>query len=122
MSGFDGGNNLKECQTLAQEIIKGFISYISTFGIPDKKENNNSGINISLNQSQNQTVSVKILWDSIKDELTGKQAKEIEEIINSSDQPENKKKNIIDKVKSFGLDIASNIIASVLTNPSIYGA
>lgn len=33
MSGFDGGNNLKECQTLAQEIIKGFISYVSKQGM-----------------------------------------------------------------------------------------
>ncbi|UOE37007.1 hypothetical protein [Chryseobacterium oryzae] len=121
INGAGGGNNGKHCEKEAQEIIKGFISDIANFGIPDKKETQNSGINISLNQSQNQTVNVNIIWETIKDELTGKQAKEIEEIVNGNDEPESKKNKIFEKIKSFGSDVASNIIAGILTNPSIYG-
>lgn len=121
INGAGGGNNGKHCEREAQEIIRGLISDIGNFGLPDKKETKNSGINISLNQSQNQTVSVNIIWETIKDELTGKQAKEIQEIVNGDDEPESKKKRIFDKIKSFGSDVASNIIAGILTNPSIYG-
>lgn len=120
-NGSGGGNNGKLCEKEAQEIIKGFIADIAKFGIPDKKENQNSGINISLNQSQNQTVNVNIIWETIKDGLTGKQSKEIEEIVNGNDEPELKKNKIFEKIKSFGSDVASNIIAGILTNPSIYG-
>ena len=35
--------------------------------------------------------------------------------------PEEKKVKLIDKIKSFGSDIASNIVAGILTNPAIFG-
>lgn len=116
-------NNCKSCEKHAKEIIQGFIKDIETFGIPEPKKDNGSGISISLNQNQtqNQSVSINIIWESIKDELTGKQAKEIEEIVNGDGTNEEKKVKVIDKIKSFGLDIASNIIAGILTNPSIFG-
>lgn len=120
MSG--GGNNGKQCEKQANEIIKSFISDLETFGIPDSKQReNSSGINISVNQNQNQTVNVNVIWESIQEELTGKQLKEIEGIINDNDEPESKKKRIFEKLKSFGTDVASNIIATLLTNPWIYG-
>lgn len=115
-------NNGKYCEKQTNEIITSFINELETFGLPEpKKIEPNGGINISLNQSQNQTVNVNIFWDSLKDELTGKQLKEVEEIINCDDKPESKKKKIFDKLKSFGTDVASNIIAGLLTNPAIYG-
>jgi len=120
---YGGGNNGKLCEKHANEIIQGFMADLETFGIPKPKQReNNNAINISVNQSQNQTVNVNIIWGSIKDELTGKQLKEIEEIINDrKDEPESKKKRISDKLKGFGADVASNIIAGLLTNPAIYG-
>jgi hypothetical protein len=122
-NGAGGGNNGKLCEKQATEIIQGFISDIEIFGIPEPKSKNDSGINISLNQNQtqNQSVSINIIWESIKDELTGKQAKEIEEIINSDEDTEEKKSKIIDRIKNFGIDVASNIVAGILTNPSIFG-
>lgn len=117
-----GGNNGKHCEKQANEIIKSYIADLETFGIPEPKQReNNGGINISVNQSQNQTVNVNVIWESIKDELTGKQLKEVEEIIDDNDEPESKKKRIFEKLKSFGADVASNIIAGLLTNPAIYG-
>jgi hypothetical protein len=119
INGIGGGDNLKHCEKEAQEIIKGFISDITNFGLPEKRETQNAGISISL--SQNQNININIIWETIKDVLTGKQAKEIEEIINGNDESEAKKEKIMEKIKSFGLDIASNIISGLLTNPSIYG-
>jgi len=120
MSG--GGNNGKHCEKQANEIINSFISDLETFGLPEPiPQEKNSGINISVNQSQNQTVNVNVIWEAIKEELTGKQLKEVEEIINDSDEPDSKKRRIFDKLKSFGTDVASNIIAGLLTNPAIYG-
>jgi hypothetical protein len=117
-----GGNNSKHCEKQANEIITSFIYDLETFDIPEpKSKQNNGGINISLHQNQNQTVNVNVIWESIRDELKGSQLKEIEEIINDDDEPQSKKKRIFDKVKSFGTDVATNIIAGILTNPAIYG-
>jgi hypothetical protein len=117
-----GGNNSKHCEKQAQEIIGSFIYDLETFDIPEPKQTEkNGGINISLHQNQNQTVNVNVIWESIRDELKGSQLKEIEEIINDDDEPQSKKKRIFDKVKSFGTDVATNIIAGILTNPAIYG-
>lgn len=117
-----GGNNGKNCEKQANEIITSFITDIEIFGLSEsKKIEKNGGINISVNQSQNQTVNVNIIWASVKDELSGKQLKEVEGIINSDDNHETKKQKIFDKLKSFGTDVASNIIAGLLTNPAMYG-
>lgn len=86
-------------------------------------KDNSKGINIAINQNQSvkQKVSLNIILDAVHNELTGKQLKELQSIIENDDQPENKKKKVIEKLKSFGTDIATNIIAGILTNPTIYG-
>lgn len=116
-----GGNNANLCQKQASEIIKGFISDLKTFGLPEPKKENQSGINILLSQNQNQTVQIHFIWDSIKDELTGKQIKELEEVINVKEPIETKKTKVLDKLKSFGGDVLTNIVANILTNPAIFG-
>lgn len=119
---FGGGNNAKECSIQASEIINGFISDLTNFGLPEnKKPEITNGINISVNQNQNQSVQIHFIWESIKDELTGKQIRELEEVINEDLPAENKKGKVIEKLKSFGGDILTNIIANILTNPNIFG-
>ncbi len=80
----------------------------------------NSPINISVSQSQSQSQSITIFIEAIQDELTGKQKKEIKAIMQEESDPELAKVKIIDKIKSFGLDVTSNIIANIITNPSIW--
>lgn len=81
----------------------------------------NTNINNSNNQSQSQDVTINIFLDAIKADLTGKQLKELREVINDSrDDKDKAKKNIIDKLKSFGSDVATNIVANILTNPIIW--
>ena len=116
----DGGNNSKHCQKQASEIITSFIVDLEKFGIPERNEPAKSnGINISLNQ--NQTININIIWKSIKDELTWQQVKELEEILNEETEPKKRKQKIISKISSFGKDLATNILASIITNPAIYG-
>lgn len=119
-----GGNNLETCKTEGFALIKGFIEEIETYGLPEKndKKQENNGLNIVVNQtnSQQMTVSLNIFLSALQDELNGKQFKEIKGIIDSSEDAEPKKKKIIEKFKSFGIDVMTNIIANILTNPQIY--
>ena len=118
---FGGGNNSELCQKQASEIINGFITDLSTFGLPQERiMEKSNGIHISVNQNQHQTIKLKIIFDSIKDELNGKQVKEVEEILNEALPSESKKVKLIEKLKSFGSDIVTNIVANILTNPAIY--
>lgn len=107
------------CREQAIKTIEGLISDLSTFGLPEKNDTTNKG-GINISASQNQTISVNVIWESVKAELTGKQLKEIEAII--EDKDENfKVDKIFDKLKSFGADLAAKIIASILTNPAVLG-
>lgn len=78
-------------------------------------------VNQSQNQSQEQSLAIDIFIEAIKDELTGKQQKEIKAIIENESDPVQAKTRLIDKIKSFGSDVASNVIANIITNPIIWG-
>ena len=126
-SSFGGGNNGHKCQEQAIGIIKSIINDLKEFELPEKKESskNSNGININLtqNQSQKQSINVNIIIEALQDELTGNQLKEIQEILNNQndDTQESKKSKVINKLKSFGSDVLSNIVANIITNPSIWG-
>jgi hypothetical protein len=52
--------------------------------------------------------------------LTGSQLKEIKQVVDETKGDlEKAKPKIINKLKSFGENIASNIIANIITNPTI---
>lgn len=117
-------NAIKESDELLQNLIKD----IQDFGIPQKLTNseNKSGLNINVqqNNTQNQSTNISIqldfLIEILKDELKGAQIKELKSIL-ESEQPQNEKKiSFIEKLKSFGSDVASNILANILTNPRVY--
>lgn len=60
--------------------------------------------------------------DAIKDDLTGRQIKELKEVVIKTDNDlEKARPRIVEKLKSFGADVASNIVANILTNPTIWG-
>ncbi len=74
-------------------------------------------VNNNISQHQSQTQSLQVIIDILKDELTGKQLKELKEILESKAEVEAKKKSIFDKIKSFGSDVAASIVANIVTNP-----
>lgn len=85
-------------------------------------------ININVNQSQyqgqeqqqNQKLVLQVFIEAIKDELTGKQQKELKAIIQQESDPEKAKLTIIEKLKGFGENVLSNIVANIITNPAIW--
>ena len=97
-----------------------------------KKNSNKSkdAINITTNinnnnsqsQNQEQSLDVNLFIELIRDYLTGYQIKELKDIVSEADNDLQKARpNIVAKLKEFGADVASNIIANILTNPIIWG-
>ena len=75
----------------------------------------------SQSQSQEQSLAINLFLEAIKDDLTGRQVKELKEVIKESGDDKEKARNgIIEKLKSFGSDVASNIVANIITNPMIW--
>lgn len=97
---------------------------------PTISENKKENIGVSIyntntqsqNQSQEQKILQEIFIEAIKDDLTGKQQKELRAILDEhKDDVEKAKPKLVNKMLSFGKDVASNILANILTNPNIMG-
>lgn len=121
LSSSGGGNNGHDCEKQAIRIIESIINDLKEFGLPEKKEaaNKSNGISVILtqNQSQNQSINMNIILEVLQKELTGSQLKDVQEILNNQeDNHDNKKSKVINKLKSFGVDVLSNIIANIITN------
>ena len=86
------------------------------------------GVNITINntnsqsQNQEQSLAVELFIEAIKDDLTGRQIKELKSIVAEADNDLQKARSgILAKLKEFGADVASNIVANLLTSPMIWG-
>ena len=101
-----------------------------TTQITEKKGKGKDAINVittinnsnSQSQSQEQSLAVELFIEAIKDDLTGRQIKELKSVVAEADDDLQKARpGIIAKLKEFGTDVASNIVANILTNPMIWG-
>ena len=101
-----------------------------TTQVTDKKSKGKDAINVvttinnsnSQSQSQEQSLAVELFIEAIKDDLTGRQIKELKSIVAEADNDLQKARSgILAKLKEFGADVASNIVANLLTNPMIWG-
>jgi hypothetical protein len=124
--GFSYSDRTREAKSEATELLSGLIEDLNNFGFPKQLIENNKGVNLHVNQqaTQNQTTNFTFnlnhFVEAIKDELKGGQVKELKAILDSDEEPEKKKKSFFEKIKSFGSDVSSNILANVLTNPDVY--
>ena len=108
--------------------ILGILEGIKNF--PEEPENEIKGkssdgitINNNQNNTQNNTqqIILNIFIDAIGDEITGKELKELKEIMkNYEKNPEETKSTLLEKIKGFGKDVLSNIMANIITNPDFY--
>ena len=98
--------------------------------VTDKKGTEKDAINVvttinnsnSQSQSQEQSMAIELFVEAIKDDLTGRQIKELKSVVAEADNDLQKARpSIIAKLKEFGADVASNIVANILTNPMIWG-
>ena len=91
--------------------------------VDNNKSDDNRTIQIinSNSQTQEQSINFDIIIQTIKDELTGRQLKELKEIVETEQDEEIKKKSVKEKIISFGHELAPNILANIITNPNIWG-
>ncbi len=80
----------------AREILTATITELEKLGLPQNK------------------LETENIWALLKDELTGKQAKEIEVILNSDDS--NRIENISKTLEKLGVENLSTVIAKLLIN------
>jgi hypothetical protein len=123
-----GGDQKESAKRDSKQLLKSLIKDIERFGLeePQKEIGAKEVIKVDVNQSnhQNQSTTVSInlefIFEVLKGELRNSEIEELKEIIESTEEPKVKKKNFMDKIKSFGSDAASNVLANILTNPQVY--
>ena len=86
------------------------------------KQTPTSAVTVNINQSQTQNQEINLFIEAISDELTGKQYKELQSIAQEESNPDTLKQKIVEKLKSFGGDVLSNIVANIITNPSVWNS
>lgn len=84
------------------------------------KDTPHSVQNINVNQSQNQTqnINIDIMLHSIQEEIGSAGIQSIKDI--KGETEEEKKQNLLTKLKQLGENTLSNIVANILTNPTIW--
>lgn len=109
-------------------LIDSVITEVRSMGLPVQQTANTVSRNININntltqsqeQNQEQNLIVNILLEAIKDDLTGKQRKEILEVARDAKTTKEAHKGIMEKLKEFGSDISASIVANILTNPQVW--
>ena len=124
ISGFKVYKTFKELKDAFINLVEVLIEEINEMGLPEHKIEKSPGVSLTVTQHQNQTqeIAISIYLESIKDELTGRQMNEIKEILKEIKDIKDisiAKPQVIEKLKSFGGDVLSNIIANIITNPTI---
>ena len=123
-----GGDYKESAKRDSKQLLESLIKDLERFGLeePPKESGVKELVKVDVNQTNNQTQStnisfnIEIIMDVLKGELRTSEIDELKEILDSSDEPKVKKKRFVDKIKSFGSDVASNILANLLTNPQVY--
>ena len=109
-------------QKMLLSILEGFVDYPD---IIEKKELSKEPSHIIINntnsQYQSQHQEIELLKKSFEDQLSVSQLKELKQIVEEEKGDlEKAKPRFIDKIKSFGENVASNILANIITNPAIW--
>jgi hypothetical protein len=108
------GDSTKYNKLELSQLLTGYIKELEELGNPKNQEKNiNQQINIS------QSVNINFIIDSLKEELNGKEIRELKEAYSSGTTQEEKRNKVIIKLKEFGSDLVTNVLASIVTNPTI---
>lgn len=124
-------NRRRDIKELQEEIIKLLkdIQIEDNFQVEELQDNKrkiiiNTNINNTNHQTQEQLQEsiISIFKRAISEDITGKQLNEIKTILEKyKAEPEKAHSEIFHKLKSFGSDVASNIVANIIANPSVWG-
>ena len=119
------------CPKQQEDLLATLEAFLNHPTIIEKAKNNNptNGININNNitntntqsQQQSQQQTIDILIKALEEELSVSQLKEIKQLVREENGDlEKAKPKVIEKLKSFGEGLISNILANIITNPSIW--
>ncbi len=117
-SGYVYSDNLDECKEQAKALIKSYIAELQTFGLPNNDKTTNkiaTQTDDSPTSSSPQSIDIQIILDIVQYELTGRQYKDIQEIVNNNAAQKDKIVQLADKLKTFSADVSANILASIFT-------
>jgi hypothetical protein len=123
-----GGDMKESAKRDSKQILESLLKDIERFGLeePPKEIKANEVIKVDVNQhnSQNQStivnVNIELILESLKFGLSGIQIEELKEILESDQESKEKKKSFAEKIMSFGSEVASNVLANLLTNPQVF--
>ena len=110
-------------------ILETFLEYpnIIENKVVEMEKQTSEGNKIIINntntqsQQQSQQQSIEILIKALEDQLSVSQLKEIKQVVEEAKGDlEKAKPKLIDKIKSFGENVASNILANIIANPAIW--
>ena len=100
-----------------------------TVSVSEKADISRDAINVTTNinntnsqsQNQEQSLAIQLFVEAIKDDLTGRQIKQLKAVVAEADNDlQEARPGILAKLKEFGTDVASNIVVNILTNPMIW--
>ena len=102
-------NNMDTCKKSGMNILEAAIFELEQFG----------AVPVETGEQTESVVNAKRIVEFVDDELKGSQLKAIMEILESKDAPDDMKSRLVGKLKEFGYDVSSNILASILLFPEI---
>lgn len=98
-------DQIKSCKKRGKGILEACIDEIEVLGI-DEDNDDSKDVDDAL-------------IECIELELKIAQYKELMKILKTKSSPEEKKKIIINKLQTYGVDVSPNIVANILTNNSL---
>ena len=122
-------NDVVKFKSQWKNLLNGYIIELENLKKPEtNKRTGMNSINLTVNQNQTQsqeqtqkqTIDIEVIINALKDELTGKQLKELDSIIKEPESSD-KGKKVVEKILSFGLNVTAGILGNILTNPQIVG-
>ena len=124
ISKFEGYYNPKDLLAIIG-ILEGYKSFPSVVTLSnDGSKNIGTQVNItnSNSQTQSQQQSVEIFIKAIEYDLPPRKIDELKEIVaEESGDLEKAKPKILNKIMSWGGDVAAGIVTNLITNPAIWG-
>lgn len=97
---------METCKKLGREVLQASIDELKAFGLPDKKEKDNS-------------IPFEVLESALEEELKISQFRKLKALIIEEEDQEEKKKKLKDLIQSFEKDFSENVVLSILSNPGV---
>jgi hypothetical protein len=119
------GHSVEMVKSILNPWIENMLIETTRFGTPSINDPQIDKSIIINNQhiiTQSQIVNIELFKEILKDSLTGKQYKELTDLVKEEKDVYKAAPKILDKLKSFGENVAGNIVANILTNPHFYSS